>query len=275
MHAQINQGGPNFISSHAQIETDGSSSPGPISMEEEALLLQFSAGSMQGLVQRLQLPRKVAMTALVLLRRFYLSKSVLEAEPSKFVLTSIYVACKAEESYFSAEDFCRTLERDPAVVLQNELTLLQGLSFDLVVHNPLWALRGHLMLFDEWRHDDASGAPPQLRSLSSSAMRGAAEAAQAALLSTAATDAVLLVPPGALALAALRIGFDQSGVDTADFVQHVAARSSVPVETLDGSVDAVQQLYELSVQRITKDQVEPIDRKIKVYKKRRQKRPTA
>lgn len=47
----------------------------------------------------------------------------------------------------------------------------------------------------------------------------------------------------------------QSGVDTADFVQHVAARSSVPVETLDGSVDAVQQLYELSVQRITKDQV--------------------
>lgn len=77
------------------------------------------------------------------------------------------------------------------------------------MHNPLWALRGHLMLFDEWRHDDASGAPPQLRSLSSSAMRGAAEAAQAALLSTAATDAVLLVPPGALALAALRIGFDQ------------------------------------------------------------------
>lgn len=67
-------------------------------MEEEALLLQFSAGSMQGLVQRLQLPRKVAMTALVLLRRFYLSKSVLEAEPSKFVLTSIYVACKVSRS---------------------------------------------------------------------------------------------------------------------------------------------------------------------------------
>ena len=67
---------------------------GPVSAQEEALLLQFSAGSIQGLVQRLQLPRKVAMTALVLLRRFYLSRCVLEAEPSKFVLTAIYVACK-------------------------------------------------------------------------------------------------------------------------------------------------------------------------------------
>lgn len=70
---------------------------GPVSAQEEALLLQFSAGSIQGLVKRLQLPRKVAMTALVLLRRFYLSRCVLEAEPSKFVLTAIYVACKVTQ----------------------------------------------------------------------------------------------------------------------------------------------------------------------------------
>ena len=68
---------------------------GPVSVEEEALLLQFSAANMQDLVvKKLQLPSKVAMTALVLLRRFYLRKCVLEADLSKFVLTAIYVACK-------------------------------------------------------------------------------------------------------------------------------------------------------------------------------------
>ena len=40
---------------------------------------------------------------------------------------------QAEESYISADDFCRALQQDAATVLQNEVALLQGLRFDLVV----------------------------------------------------------------------------------------------------------------------------------------------
>jgi transcription initiation factor TFIIIB Brf1 subunit/transcription initiation factor TFIIB len=46
------------------------------------------------LTQQLGLPRKVALTALLFLKRFYLSKSVLEADPARFMLTCIYLACK-------------------------------------------------------------------------------------------------------------------------------------------------------------------------------------
>ena len=38
--------------------------------------------------------RQVGHTALLFLKRFYLSKSVLEADPARFMLTSIYLACK-------------------------------------------------------------------------------------------------------------------------------------------------------------------------------------
>ena len=112
------------------------------------------------------------------------------------------------------------------VILVRPLQFEQGLNFDLVVHNPLWALRGHLLLFDEWRQDSASSVPPQLSNLSSSAMRGAAEAAQGALLSIAATDAVLLVAPGALALGAMRIGFEQARCASmlVDLTQRMLAR---------------------------------------------------
>lgn len=57
-------------------------------------MLQFFATNMQALVKELQLPSKVAMSALVLLRRFYLSRSVIDADPAKYNLTAIYVACK-------------------------------------------------------------------------------------------------------------------------------------------------------------------------------------
>ena len=44
--------------------------------------------------QQLRFPRKVAMTAAAYLKRFYLSKSALEAEPMRFMLTALYLACK-------------------------------------------------------------------------------------------------------------------------------------------------------------------------------------
>lgn len=46
---------------------------------------------------------------------------------------NLTVCGQAEESYISADDFCRALQQDAATVLQNEVALLQGLRFDLVV----------------------------------------------------------------------------------------------------------------------------------------------
>jgi hypothetical protein len=160
---------------------------------------------------------------------------------------------QAEESYFSAEDFCRAVNKDSSVVLQTEVAFLQascrfiltslsaliplfqfqyvqcrifdliltfktvpcphsieqGLNFDLVLHSPLWSLRGMLELFDSWRLEERQQVPKHLESLSRDAMERGAQAAKAVLASVSLTDAVLLLSPGTLALGSMRIGYDQ------------------------------------------------------------------
>ena len=51
---------------------------------------------------------------------------------------------QVEESYLSAEEFCRMIGQESSVVLQNELAVLQGVGFDLVVYNPYHPLDGFL-----------------------------------------------------------------------------------------------------------------------------------
>ena len=53
---------------------------------------------------------------------------------------------QAEESYISADDFCRAVGQEPAAVLQNEVTLLLQLRFDLVVRISLSSLAFFLLL---------------------------------------------------------------------------------------------------------------------------------
>lgn len=71
---------------------------GAITTVEEQLLLRFYGDKVPLLTQQLGLPRKVALTALLFLKRFYLSKSVLDADPARFMLTCIYLACKVSQA---------------------------------------------------------------------------------------------------------------------------------------------------------------------------------
>ena len=230
------------------------------------------------LTQQLGLPRKVALTALLFLKRFYLSKSVLDADPARFMLTCIYLACKvsraagscgacwsractvrfldvqcqtlticgqAEESYISADDFCRALQQDAATVLQHEVALLQGLRFDLVVghvpeitfnefisangcsrcipssqltyelllrvqvHQPLWALQGFIDDMETWRSSPTASVPADLQTVSAATVQQAVGAAKLVLTRAMLTDAPLIHPPGLLALSAMQNGFAQ------------------------------------------------------------------
>ena len=47
-----------------------------------------------------------------------------------------------EESYIGADEFCRVVKQSPQTVLRHELTVLQGLGFDLITHPPLRAIDG-------------------------------------------------------------------------------------------------------------------------------------
>lgn len=49
---------------------------------------------------------------------------------------------QVEESYIGAEEFSRILKQEESIVLRGELTLLEALKYDLIVHPPYRALEG-------------------------------------------------------------------------------------------------------------------------------------
>ncbi|KAG1653193.1 hypothetical protein FOA52_006956 [Chlamydomonas sp. UWO 241] len=120
---------------------------GGVSAGDERRLLRFYDGEIVKLCVRLGYPAKVKATALMYCKRFFLHHSCITHNPARLMLTCIYLAGKIEEAYIGAEDFCRMLNQDIKAVLNNEVLLLQGLQFDLIVHSPYRALGG---LIEVW-----------------------------------------------------------------------------------------------------------------------------
>ena len=69
-----------------------------ITVEEEAKLLKYYATKVQDICRALHLPHKVQATALIFLKRAYLSFSALDHDPLTIMLTSIYLAGKVSHS---------------------------------------------------------------------------------------------------------------------------------------------------------------------------------
>ena len=115
-------------SSTSSVETDA------LTLEEETQILRYHEHKIQSICAAFSLPRKVKNTAVMLFKRFALAHGVAAHSLKIIMLTSIYVACKVEESYISADEFCKGVREDPARVLAAEVTFLSGLKFQLVCY---------------------------------------------------------------------------------------------------------------------------------------------
>ncbi|RMZ55406.1 hypothetical protein APUTEX25_003530, partial [Auxenochlorella protothecoides] len=116
----------------------------PPSLEEQELLLRYYGSKLQAICAELKLPRKVLGTCVTFLKRMYVHSCVLEVDPQTIFLTCLYLACKTEESYISAAELGRLSGMRAEIVLGTELTLLQGLKFDLIVFSPFNAIEGFM-----------------------------------------------------------------------------------------------------------------------------------
>ena len=58
------------------------------------------------------------------------------------LLKPLSTCTQVEESYIGADQFCRLVGQDTKAVLGNELALLEGLQFELIVHTPRRAIDG-------------------------------------------------------------------------------------------------------------------------------------
>lgn len=172
----------------------------PPTPDEEALLRRYYEVKIQKVCQAFSLPTKVRATAVALFKRFLTRTSPLDRSHSLKVtmLTSIYVACKVEENYVSAEEIGKGMQEDHNKVLAAELSILAGLEFQLVTYSPYRAVDALAREMIDPKPSD--GLAPRARAVCDAIML---------------TDAPLTFPPGVLALAALRAAAAESNTDAA------------------------------------------------------------
>lgn len=114
-----------------------------LSTEEERLLLKHYEKTIIGVCLRQKFSRHVQTTALMYLKRFYLHRSVLGNDPSRYFLACIYVAAKVEEEYPSMDQLIAILPNMTENILKKtEFKLLDGLQYDLIVHAPFKDIDG-------------------------------------------------------------------------------------------------------------------------------------
>lgn len=82
------------------------------------------------------------------------------------MLTCVYLACKVEEAYFSAEELGRQFQQSEAQILNTERQLLEALSFHFVTYSPYRSLGGLVA-----KLADAGGAQGSGRELEARARR--------------------------------------------------------------------------------------------------------
>lgn len=246
----------------------------PIRLEEESRLCKYYQSKMQQVCKALTFPDKVAAAALLFFKRFYLTYSSLDHDPKNIMLTCIYLACKIEEAYIGADQFCSLVRQDSQSVLRNELNVLHGLRFDLITHPPLRALQGFFQDLDSWR-STSSEADPALSKLDTGSMNKARGAAQAALDALMLTDAPLLYSPSVVALAALRSGFRKVEVSSSKYIAHALAQHkaaatkeagarAVPShEQVMGELGELDKLGQEGAVPVDDAEVRKIDRKLK------------
>uniref|UniRef100_A0A383VC47 Cyclin-like domain-containing protein n=1 Tax=Tetradesmus obliquus TaxID=3088 RepID=A0A383VC47_TETOB len=196
----------------------------PVSVADEAALKLFYQVKLKAICEQLKMPSKVLHAALLFFKRFYVASSCLEHDPMRVMPTAIYLACKVEEAYRSAESLAKAIGIEAGPVLRFEVPLLQGLKFDLVLHSPYRALAGLFKELDELRSQQSPLLDPQLLAAPPEAVDKARGRARAAADSLLLTDAPLLHAPGVIAAAALRSAFRKLQLPCHQFLRHVAQR---------------------------------------------------
>jgi cyclin H len=118
---------------------------------EEALLVSFYCSKLPSLIGPMsQVPRlrrepKVTATAALLLRRFYLSNSVMVYDPKSIMVAAAFLAAKVEDAtteikYLEEGTNLMNAPVTQAEIIHSEIDLIRGNNFDLLCYHPYKAV---------------------------------------------------------------------------------------------------------------------------------------
>ncbi|GMH42456.1 hypothetical protein BSKO_10375 [Bryopsis sp. KO-2023] len=256
------------------VEQDGSL-PGhskppsePLTVEQELKLLKYYHQTIKQMSKKY--PLRVLACALTYLKRFYIHHSVMEFDPSKTFLTCIYMAGKTEERYIPADVLSQQVKHiTQNSLLKSELAMLKGLNYDLIVHTPFLEIDGFVedlrKLIDQPEYKDAGYSVEKLNR----ARQAAVGAAKCLMMS----DAVVLYPPGMLALAALRSGFTDQKVKLDPYFKRVVEKCNPETGdkgSLEKLVSDLEKIDAYGVEghaKVNDAEVKEIDRQLKEWLK--------
>ncbi|KAG2483013.1 hypothetical protein HYH03_018093 [Edaphochlamys debaryana] len=235
--------------------------PPPVDPAGELLTLKYYQQIIQEKCREMRLPVKVMSTAILYHKRFFLRHSSMEFDPGRVMITAIFMATKIEEHYTRAADIAAAFDVSEDLVVKQEVALLEGLNFDLVVHSPYRALQGLMQELKEARAASASSPPASaaaspsptpapasppaasapsptptpsgslpplddgLAAAAEPLIADACKASFGALDALVLSDAPLMHGPAQLAAAALRSGFKGKGVRIPNFIARIAMRA--------------------------------------------------
>ncbi|CAH1117269.1 unnamed protein product [Phaedon cochleariae] len=166
-----------------------------LTSEEEKIMVKRYELHLRDFCKRFQppMPRYVIGTSFHYFKRFYINNSVMNYHPKEIMVTCIYLACKVEEFNVSIQQFVANIKGDREkatdIILNNELLLMEQLSFHLSIHNPFRPVEGLLI---DIKTRGSLQDPERLRS-------GIEHFLERSLL----TDVILLYSPSQVALAAV------------------------------------------------------------------------
>jgi cyclin H len=202
---------------------------------EEELLVSFYASKLPSLigpmaqVPRLRRESKVPATAAMLLRRFYMSNSVMVHDPKVVMVAAAFLAAKVEDAmtdvrYLEEGTNLMNAPVTSSEIIPAEINLLSGVNFELFCFHPYKAV---LSITEDMRTYLKSEKGRSLVRFSSGNDRPIVgqdlkpmhDAAQLIVNDVIVSDIPLLYPPGQVGLAALMVANEQQqGTDDIPFI---------------------------------------------------------
>jgi len=217
--------------------------------DEESLLVSFYASKLPSLIgPTAQIPRlrresKVAATSALLLRRFFLSNSVMIHDPKTVMVAAAFLGSKVED----ATSDVRYLEEGTSVmnapvpmsdIISAELDLLQGTHFDLLCFHPYKAV---LALTEDLRtylkSDKGAALVEGRRPLSGQDLKPMYDTARNLLDDVVVSDLPLLHNPGQVGLAALMVAQERVQQEQQEKEQKQKEKQQQQQQQLDAPAD--------------------------------------
>ena len=141
-----------FAKNFKLLETEDANMPASendkfLTPQEEITLINFYSTKLLPLIgpnaniSKLKRDIKVASTAAILLRRFFLSNSVTLFDPKTIMVASAFLASKVEDALFDVrylEDGTKSMSAHVKIhdIIEAEVALVKGIDFDLVCFHP-------------------------------------------------------------------------------------------------------------------------------------------